>query len=42
MTPQQRKAIAAPCYLAAETLQPRFRSTRGLHTEVLTINAGYE
>lgn len=42
MTPPQRIALAHPCYLAGETIHPRFRSQTGAWSLVLTINTGYE
>lgn len=42
MTPAQRIAISHPCYLAAETVHPRYRSASGAWSAVLTVNSGYE
>ncbi len=42
MTPQQRLALLHPCYLAAETVHPLFRSRHGRRSLVLTVNTGYE
>lgn len=43
MTPAQRIALAHPCYLACETMHPRFRSRlTGRFTLVLTVNGGWE
>ncbi len=42
MTGAQRRALAHPCYLASETVHGRFRWADGVHSYVLTINAGYE
>lgn len=35
-------AIANHCRLAAETLNPIFRTRFPLHAEILTVNSGYE
>lgn len=43
-TKEQEVALAHPCYLAGETVHPRFGSVKpraGL-SMVLTVNAGYE
>lgn len=42
MTPAQSIALAHPCHLAAETVNPLFRSQAGAWSLVLTINTGYE
>lgn len=43
MTPAQRIALNHPCYLASETMHPRFRSRlTATMSLVLTINTGYE
>jgi len=42
MTPAHRDALAAPCLLACETLNPRLRHIRLRHALVLSINRGYE
>jgi hypothetical protein len=38
----QEVALAHPCYLAGETVHPRFRQMTGAWSQVLTVNAGYE
>ena len=42
MTPEQKTALAYPCFLAAETLHPRFTHGIAGASLILTINAGYE
>ena len=42
MTPAQTIALAHPCYLAGETVNPRFGQRSGAWSLVLTINTGYE
>lgn len=43
MTPAQRIALNHPCYLASETVHPRYVSMlTGTTSLVLTINSGYE
>jgi hypothetical protein len=42
MTPAQQLAISQPCYLAGETVHPRYRSASGTWSLVLTVNAGHE
>jgi hypothetical protein len=44
MTPEQKLALAHPCYLAGETMHPRFdpeMATPNVSVKV-TVNAGYE
>jgi len=43
MNPAQTIALRHPCYLAGETLHPRFRHRiTSQMSLVLTVNAGYE
>jgi len=44
VTVHQRAALARPCYLAGETIHPRFSwmVRPGPVSLVLTVNAGYE
>ena len=42
MTPEQRRAIESPCYLAIETALPRYAHRMDLGSLVLTVNSGYE
>ena len=42
MNTAQQIALKHPCYLAAETLHPRFRNRSGAWSLILTINTGYE
>lgn len=43
MTPQQQIALAHPCFLASETMHPRFaRRLNATTSLILTINTGYE
>ena len=42
MTPAQQIALQHPCYLAGETVHPRFANLSGAWSLVLTVNAGYE
>ena len=42
MTPAQIIALAEPCYLAVETIHPRYRAGQGAWSLVLTVNTGYE
>jgi len=42
LTTPQRIAFAHPCYLAGETVNPRFGHRTGAWSLVLTINTGYE
>lgn len=43
LTEMQRVAIAHPCYLAGETLHPRFMLlVVGAWSVKITVNAGYE
>ncbi|MDE3097636.1 MAG: hypothetical protein KGK07_16745 [Chloroflexota bacterium] len=42
LTTPQRRALTQHCRLAQETLNPVFRSQRGVHSIVLTVNSGYE
>lgn len=44
MTPAQRVALGHPCYLAGETLHPRFepRWEQKYFSVKVTVNAGYE
>lgn len=44
MTTRQRTALDHPCYLAGETMHPRFEPRwvgRGISVKI-TVNAGYE
>jgi hypothetical protein len=38
----QRIALLHPCYLAGETVHPRFGHRSGAWSLILTINTGYE
>jgi hypothetical protein len=42
MTGQQTIALMHPCYLACETIHPRFRKVQNGVSCIVTINAGYE
>lgn len=42
LTTPQRIALAHPCYLGGETVNPRFGHRSGAWSLVLTINTGYE
>jgi hypothetical protein len=42
MTPAQTIALRNPCYLAGETVNPRFGNHSGRWSRVLTVNSGYE
>lgn len=42
MNDQQKRAINTPCYLACETTNPRLARSGREHTEILSVNAGYE
>ena len=42
MTPAQRIALQHPCYLAGQTVNPRFGYRVSRCSVVLTVNAGYE
>lgn len=42
MTGRQQTAMHHPCYLACETMHPRFCWRKNAMSYVLTINAGYE
>ena len=42
MNTQQRRAIQKPTYFGFEVLNPRFSRGRAHHSEILTVNAGYE
>ena len=42
MNPAQEQAIASPNYLAIEALDPRYRRQAGEHSELLTVEAGWE
>jgi hypothetical protein len=45
MTPLQRTALDHPCYLAGETMHPRFDARLVIGTPIsvkVTVNAGYE
>ena len=42
MTQQQSVALQHPCFLAGETVHPRFVRAEGHMSLLLTVNAGYE
>lgn len=42
MKTYQQIALAHPCYLAGQTVHPRFGSRHGSVSLILTVNAGYE
>jgi len=42
MTPATRIALTRPCYLAGETVHPRYAQKVGAWSLVLTVNSGYE
>jgi hypothetical protein len=42
MREQQRRALSLPCYLAGETVHPRFGTRVGHLSVIVTVNAGYE
>ena len=42
MNTAQRRALAHPIYLACETLTARSKRSAQHHSEIITINAGYE
>ena len=42
MNKQQKRALANPAYFGFETMHPRFGRRRSHHSEVLTVNAGWE
>ena len=42
MDTAQRIALTHPCYLAGETVHPRFAARSGAWSLVLTVNTGYE
>ena len=42
MNQQQLNAIRQPCLLGFENMHPHFGRMRGSHSEVLTVNTGYE
>ena len=42
MTGQQKRALREPCYLAIETIKPRFARKFPVHSVVLSLNSGYE
>ena len=42
MNVQQRRAIETPCYLGFETTNMALSRKREHHSEVLSVNAGYE
>ena len=42
MNTQQWRAIEQPAYMGFEAARPRLGRRRGDHTEVLSVNAGYE
>ena len=42
MNKQQRLAIQHPAYMGFEAARPVLGRVRGNHTEVLSVNAGYE
>jgi|GEM_PF-5585599 len=42
MTPAQSIALAHPCLLAGQTINPLYGSRSGAWSQVLTINTGYE
>ena len=42
MNTQQLRAFQRPGYFAFETLSPRFMKAKADHSEILTVNAGYE
>ena len=42
MNAQQRRALNHPTYFGFETLRPKFGRKRLHHSEVLTVNQGYE
>ena len=42
MNTQQRRAIQKPTYFGFEVLNTRFSLGKARHSEVLTVNAGYE
>jgi hypothetical protein len=42
MSPAQAIALRHPCYLAGQTVHPRFAWRAGRCSVVLTVNAGYE
>ena len=41
-TAQQLRALAQPAAFAFETMRPGLRRQRGRHSEILSINRGYE
>ena len=42
ITEMQEFALANPILLGIESLRPRYKSRRGDHSLILTVNAGYE
>lgn len=42
MNGRQRLALASPCLLAVETTHPKYHTTTGTWSEILTINTGHE
>lgn len=42
MTDQQLMALHHPCFLAAETVNPRYGITHTNYSVIITVNAGYE
>jgi len=42
MTDQQLLALRHPCFLAAETVNPRYGITHTNYSVIITVNAGYE
>lgn len=42
MNEHQQTALEHPCLLAVESLHPRFAYASGIHSVLLTVNAGYE
>lgn len=42
MTDQQLMALRHPCFLAGETVNPRYGVTHTNYSVIITVNAGYE
>jgi hypothetical protein len=42
MTPAQALALAHPCFLAGQTVHPRYGYRQGRCSVMLTVNAGWE
>lgn len=41
MTPQQKTAIEAPCYLAMEAAHPRYKVVDGDFSQIVVVNCGW-